>query len=71
MAEKSVRPRPASPYVPDEVRAAMVAAQRLAAALAAEGEDLSPTERVVLSRALHHNVEVVGRALAVWLPAGD
>jgi hypothetical protein len=60
-------PEPA-PYLPEEVRAAVVAAQRLAAALAAEGEDLSPSERVVLSRALHHNVEVVGRALAVWLP---
>jgi hypothetical protein len=49
----------------------MVAAQRLAAALATEGEELSPTERVVLSRALHHNVEVVGRALAVWLPSDE
>jgi len=56
-----------TPYLPSEVRSAAVAAQRLAAALAAEGEDLSARERVVLTRALHHNVEVVGQAIAVWL----
>lgn len=59
------------PNIPPEVRSAVVAAQRLAAALAAEGEELAPPERVVITRALHHNIEVVGRAISTWITGPD
>ena len=42
-----------------------MAARRFAAALVAEGEDMSPAERVVLTRALHHQLELAVRELGI------
>ena len=44
---------------------ALVAARRFAAALVAEGEEMSPAERVVLTRALHHQLELSFRELGI------
>ena len=44
---------------------ALVAARRFAAALDAEGEDMSPSERVVLTRALRHQLDLAFRELGI------
>jgi hypothetical protein len=49
--------------IPNEARTPLVAARRLAAMLAVDGEDLTASERVVLTRALHHNLEQLAHAL--------
>ena len=44
---------------------ALVAARRFAAALVADGEEMSSSERVVLTRALHHQLEMAFRELGI------
>ena len=49
------------PSTVDEARAALTLAATLAAALEREGDEMSPSERRVMARAIRHQV---GRALA-------
>jgi hypothetical protein len=44
---------------------ALVAARRFATALLTDGEDLTSAERVVLTRALHHQLELAFRELGI------
>ena len=59
-------PRPNQPEWKSD---ALVAARRFAAALVAEGEDLSPSERMVISRALLHQLQLAFRELGLVEPA--
>ena len=58
-------PRPNRPEWKSD---ALVAARRFAAALVAEGEDLTPTERTVISRALLHQIQLAFRELGLVEP---
>lgn len=46
-----------------DTRALLQIARRLAASLAAEGEELTPGERIVITRALRHHLDLVAKAL--------
>lgn len=43
----------------------LVVARRFAAALVASGEDMTASERVVMTRALHHHLDLAFRELGI------